>query len=91
MTDTDRATTNLGKIILGLANHCTYVRFHSVDSIMSRGMYVIRAYTVRNGVTSTHEELITELAMSEISDPSVIVDAFLAKMKSAQPQKPMKK
>jgi hypothetical protein len=78
---------NLGRIILKLGQHCTFVRFHRLDSVMGSNMYVIRAYLVKGSNTYTHEEMINELMLSEISDPDVIVDAFLARLRSNMQEK----
>ena len=81
MSDFD---TNIGKIVIGLAERCTYVRVDTVDSVMTKGLYRFRIYKVREKETRSHEEMFNREMIEQIADPMVIVDALINKLDRAQ-------
>lgn len=81
MSDFD---TNFGKLIHLLTDRCTYVRVDSVPSVISKGLYRIRIYRVREKETRMHEEMFSQVMIEQISDPAVIADAMINKLTVAQ-------
>lgn len=76
----DAAMLALGKIVYGLAIRTNFVRVGTVESVLSKGLFTIKATRVINGKTYEVTEMVSEISLEQISDPAVIVDALIEKM-----------
>lgn len=73
--------SNLGQITVRLADYADFVRLNKEDSVMTKRLYVLKAFRTINNVTYSVSEAITEETLAQIADPDVIADAIIEKMK----------
>lgn len=78
---TPQAYEAAGKLILGLAERVSYVKVGHQKSAFGGEMTTLNITNMINGKPITISEVVTEQELISISDPAVIVDSIIEKMR----------
>lgn len=81
MSGTEKGYTNLGKLVMALADHDLLVKIGKTKTLMSGDVITLKITLIKGAKSFTIDETISMEKVAEIADPAVVAYAILERIK----------